>query len=559
MNRPRLYLATVRHLRPAQIAWRLRYRAGDALGLRPRVPNPAAPPPWDAAALDRVAAWTRLRGRHLPPPAGTIAGLRAGRFTFQGETVGFGEGMPPWDRADLPRLWRYHLHYFECAREFAAEADPADGARLLGWMRDWIARNALGADVAWDAFPTSQRLLHWAVAEAVFRFDDAETARAYARQAAWLARRIEFDTDGNHLLKNAAALAAAAAVQPGAGAPRDGLALLRRCCAEQILPDGGHYERSPMYHLHVLDDLLLVRAAIGDAPAWLDDTLARMLRFLAAILHPDGDIPLFNDAARDPALPGAGLLAAGRGLLGLADDGPPPADLPDSGFHRLGDRAGPGSLIAHFGPIGPDHQPGHAHGGLLGFELSVGGARMLVDSGVHGYAGSPWRAYCRSTRAHNTVSVDGRDAIEPWGVFRVGRRAHGVLDRRRDGHLHGHHDGFAPHRHFRTIDHPKPGVWEIWDEIVGPGSVSVECFLHAPPEARVLPDGDNGDWRIEAGGAAIRVQPFGCDGAAVAAGAEDPMQGWHCPAFGVALPAPTLILRASGPAPLRIGCRITVV
>src|SRR2546429_6431909 len=35
-----------------------------------------------------------------------------------------------------------------------------------------------------------------------------------------------------------------------------GLALVRRELEEQILPDGGHFERSPMYHAIVLEDVL---------------------------------------------------------------------------------------------------------------------------------------------------------------------------------------------------------------------------------------------------------------------------------------------------------------
>ena len=35
------------------------------------------------------------------------------------------------------------------------------------------------------------------------------------------------------------------------------------------------------------------------------------------------------------------------------------------------------------GDIGPDYQPGHAHGDMLSFELSLNGHRVIVDSGVH--------------------------------------------------------------------------------------------------------------------------------------------------------------------------------
>ena len=75
-------------------------------------------------------------------------------------------------------------------------------------------------------------------------------------------------------------------------------------------------------------------------------------------------------------------------------------------------------LVCDAAPIGPDYLPGHAHGDLLSFELSLGGHRVFVDSGVESYEADELRRYCRSTRAHNTVELDGAD-IAPtvtWGI-----------------------------------------------------------------------------------------------------------------------------------------------
>ena len=42
--------------------------------------------------------------------------------------------------------------------------------------------------------------------------------------------------------------------------------------------------------------------------------------------------------------------------------------------------------------------------------------RVVVDAGVSGYEGDPLRAYCRSTRAHNTVAVGGPRAVARCGA-----------------------------------------------------------------------------------------------------------------------------------------------
>jgi uncharacterized heparinase superfamily protein len=74
------------------------------------------------------------------------------------------------------------------------------------------------------------------------------------------------------------------------------------------------------------------------------------------------------------------------------------------------------------GPLGPDHQPGHGHADTLSFELSTRGQRLVTDTGVFTYTPGPIRTADRSTAAHNTLSVDGRDQADLWESFRCGER-----------------------------------------------------------------------------------------------------------------------------------------
>src|SRR5690606_41051676 len=48
--------------------------------------------------------------------------------------------------------------------------------------------------------------------------------------------------------------------------------------------------------------------------------------------------------------------------------------------------------------------------------------RVLFRSGISTYQISPRRDYERSTKAHNTVTIDDQDTAEVWSGFRVGRR-----------------------------------------------------------------------------------------------------------------------------------------
>jgi uncharacterized heparinase superfamily protein len=95
--------------------------------------------------------------------------------------------------------------------------------------------------------------------------------------------------------------------------------------------------------------------------------------------------------------------------------------LADSGYVRL--QCGPSVLLADVARVGPDYQPGHAHADTLSFEWSLGGQRIIVNSGTSCYGTSAERVRQRSTSAHSTVQVNGMDSSEVWSGFRVGRRA----------------------------------------------------------------------------------------------------------------------------------------
>ena len=121
------------------------------------------------------------------------------------------------------------------------------------------------------------------------------------------------------------------------------------------------------------------------------------------------------------------------------------------------------------------------------------GRRVVTDSGVHGYEGDPLRDWCRSTRAHNTVEIDGQSQCEFWSVFRVGRRARPRdvrFEPRADGfRLSAWHDGYqrlpgAPRHQRRFLWHPR-GVLLVRDEIASGRPVTARSRLHLHPDCVV--------------------------------------------------------------------------
>lgn len=381
-----------------------------------------------------------------------MAGPSTFRFLGEERTI---TAAGDWNPRDLPRLWVYNLHYFDDLVGFDAETRGAWHEALI---RRWIDENPPGEGAGWEPYPTSLRIVNWIKWTLAGNDLGDEGFHNLAVQVRWLLRRLERHLLGNHLWANAKALVFAGAFFQGpeaAGWLEKGLSLIGGELGEQILPDGGHFERSPMYHAIVLEDLLDLVQLASIYPGIIEgrvadrwrETAFRMLRWLQVMTHPDGGISFFNDAALGIA-PSVADLVTYAGTVGVA----PPVEplerieaLPDSGYVRL--QAGRACIIADVGPIGPDYLPGHAHADTLSFELSLGGRRVLVNGGTFTYEAGAERARQRGTASHNTMQVNGLDSSEVWSSFRVARRARPSEVRwgaeREELWLRGSHDGYS--------------------------------------------------------------------------------------------------------------------
>src|SRR5262249_23055062 len=127
------------------------------------------------------------------------------------------------------------------------------------------------------------------------------------QQLDFLHHHLEYHLLANHLLKNAKALVIGglffALGQQGQQWLAAGQQLLWRELNEQVLADGGHYERSPMYHAQTLADglecfaLLQAFGYLKQDKQAVTRRLRTMADFLAALSYDDGTLALFNDSA----------------------------------------------------------------------------------------------------------------------------------------------------------------------------------------------------------------------------------------------------------------------
>lgn len=420
----------------------------------------------------------RRASRDLQDPEGLLAG-RMELLNFEREP-----GWPP-DRGidDPSQLWRYHLQYLEWAWSFTAGASQGDV--LVELWRSWKAHNSLGPGDAWHPYVASLRA--WVLCDLYSVVKDETDGREFiddlALHAGYLRTHLERDVGGNHLMKNLKALVGLGVFFGDQDLLRDGLRGIDEQLDVQVLPDGGHFELSPSYHAQVLEDLIDVAnllAAVGmPGPQALIPKIQAMRSWLSVMLMPDGDVPLFNDCVRV----GRERLEAIAVRPGLNEG---LTVLPDSGYFVA--RRGPFHLVGDVGLPCPDELPAHAQADCLSFVLAVDGERVIVDTGTSTYEGVR-REYERSTRAHNTVELEGQDQTEVWGRFRVARRARPTVEEVSDDGetivVQASHDGYrrlpgSPvHRRRWELTQER---LTITDQVDTDRRVPAAVFLHLAPE-----------------------------------------------------------------------------
>jgi hypothetical protein len=460
-------LETVRHLSAEQWAYRFINR-GERI-VRARFPRATfrevrrfaemlPEPRLDSPTLGKIVEVVHLL--HSSIHGDHIAGVSEGRFTFLNRTVDFGsiEGVD-W-RRDLGegnnRLWLMNLAYFGWSVPFVEREGASGLAQVAHMVSGLEAQNGFEikgvfGDV-WNAYTASHRLISLiaclATFERIYGTPDVSVKRTIIQHivfcAAYVRKSLEKDLQYNHLLKNYVALTVFSASCGGDGRifPFLERAVIKSV-RQQVLVDGGHSERSPMYNvLSYLDLSILSRSGIHSSWSFLEDEIIpKMALALKVQSHPDGDIALFNDSWLGEAPSVAAVVGRER-----------PANekvtLLATGYTKLSDDSG-SALVFDHGLCGPDDNPGHAHADFLSVEISIKGERFIVDPGTPTYSTGALRDLSRSASQHNGPSFEGLEPIDFWSSFRIGRRGRGrlvssgALSTGDELHVAGAHDGYS--------------------------------------------------------------------------------------------------------------------
>lgn len=430
MNYGLLY-RTVRHLRPTQVIYQVKnrlikpvYKAYDTTGF--------------------MVQGSRFKAEPIPK----FKSLEGNSFTF----LNLEHEFAGWNFTENGMLWAYNQNYFDWINQ--ADISEVEGCK---WIDKFIKEQPANK-VGLDPYPIALRSINWVKFFSKYpeRATKARLDSLYS-QIKLLEKKQEYHLLGNHLLEDAYALYIVASYFNDTKLLKKAKTLLLSQLKEQILPDGAHYEQSPMYHCILLDRLLDC-ININASPE-LEQFAIKMLGHLESVKWGVGDYPLLNDSANGIA-PTTSQLFLFAKRLGLKWNKIP---MKECGYRRMLSKGL--EAILDIGNIIATYQPGHTHADTFNYELRIEGKPFVVDTGISTYNKTQRRQLERSTIAHNTVSVDEKNSSEVWGGFRVGQRCHAEITEITEDRICAKHDGYGKPCE-RTFS-MKDGVFTVEDKYDG--------------------------------------------------------------------------------------------
>jgi hypothetical protein len=357
--------------------------------------------------------------------------------------------------------------------------------------------------------------------------------------------------------------------------------ILREQVCRQIHPDGTNQEQSFWYLGFVLDALfhyfLLEKEEL--IPDEVRDRLERMIDFVAQTTSPDGSFPDYGD--RDDGFvfridddyveyPFPGLLTIGGELFGRPEwfrkteramkrltfwrgnSLPKSDDQPATGLNKISGRPvlvtfrdggmtlmrwDKSRILFRHSRLGLANTAGHGHADALSVLFSWNTVPVLIDLGSGQYNGDQTiRNFFRSTIAHNTVEVNGRDQAKMLGPFlwetpyetdllQTGTAPVLFAEARHNGYVKEF--GIA---HTRRVELVSPNQWILTDQFSNVNNAFIRGAFHFGPCKHVIKK-ENCTEVIYSEFAFSVTWPPGFN-IEVFFGSQDPFMGWRSTVYG---------------------------
>lgn len=478
-----------------------------------------------------------------------------------------------------------HLVVLAQAWRFSGQREYLD--ELVAQLEHWFTENPFQFGINWtSALEVAFRALSWIWVDHLAGADLPEEFRARLvdglyRHGLHLEYNLSYWFSPNtHLQGEAVALHALGVLYPRM--PRAekwaqlGAAVVSQTLRDHVLPDGAHFEQSTYYHVYALD-FFLFHYLLAGRPAHFAPVLERMADYLHAwlgrarrlpfsgdddggrVFHPYGPRDQFGRAT----LATCARLFGREGWLASSEDVQPQAAwwLGEPAFGNLSAYAAPSSRVfrdsgAAFlsrgrfwvavdaGPFG-GLRAGHSHSDTLNVVVRAADADLLIDPGTYSYLDPAARRRLRSSAAHNTVRINGRDQGPQAGPFAWGAKPRVQIGKWETTDAFdaieaewASFDG----RHVRRVE-LRDGLLRILDHVepTEPDAL-VEQFWHpglpaAPLDPNRYQLGQYAEITFRAPGATVAYEEGGD-------------YGWRSRAYGDRDPAPLITVSRQGPGPV---------
>jgi len=382
-----------------------------------------------------------------------------------------------WNFAEYGKLWTYNLNYFEFLSQPHMNKETG-----LDLIQKYIASVDKLKD-GLEPFPISLRTIFWIKFLVKYEISNLKIDTFLYRQIQLLQKQLEYHLLGNHLLENAFALLFSAYYFSDNQLFKRAKKILKDELQEQILPDGAHFELSPMYHQLILYRLLDSINLLKNNPEkflnndldFLTEKAEEMLSYLEYITFSDGSIPHFNDSTNGIAPSSKELFDYAKSLNISPKRFKP--NICSQNYQKY--KSSQFEIFVDIGDIGADYIPGHAHSDNLHFVLQHQGKALFVDTGISTYEKNQKRYRERSTSAHNTVQIADNEQSDVWGGFRVGRRAKSTINQMLPTKTKATQDGY----NFMGIHHERTFKWQektigIIDKLSSIGDAKARFHFH---------------------------------------------------------------------------------
>jgi len=199
-------------------------------------------------------------------------------------------------------------------------------------------------------------------------------------------------------------------------------------------------------------------------------------------------------------------------------------------------------IVFDHGSLGMSPSFGHGHADALSVILKMGEESILIDPGTYTYTGdAKWREYFRSTRAHNTVTVNGLDQSKQESSFIWSKPFSSELfnNDTSDGILRllAYHDGYKELgiRHWRGLVVFPGGHIIVWDFIDGKNSFDLQLNWHLGSQV----EQNKSTYRMHTALGSVDLHIDGGE-VEIHQGDVEPIMGWRSHKYGVKTPISTL-------------------